>query len=713
MGGGQKETVGLLFVHGIGQQKRFDHLTGSVSEIAELLRRDGHTTCAVIDRTAGWQGAVGEPTATGVAPVTLQVERGGRQTTFECHEVYWADLGARDGIVDTIRFWLWGLGQWAAPVYRDLDAAQLTKGIKDAAGHNLNRQASQLARLPRSVAGNFHKEISARIQLALAGLAALLTLASWTLVKRIGGALFQSAPSPSLLVQYIGDVRTYEEGARPGDTALSDPGYPRRVGIRRRMVSQMVAMGDRAAKHDYDRWYVLGHSLGSVVAYNGLTEIGHTLPNYLGQDQWRRLHRSLKRDPGCRLRDEAEVPLMMPARPPWLAHEDVINRPELFARLSGILTYGSPLNKFAGLWPRIVATATDRKDPNTGHATIKNVFPKACRWINLHAPQDPVAGNLDSFGARAMGPSLIPDAKGKFRTLDSKPQPTQFDGFIPKPETYTTPFWQPYLLAHLNYFQNKAAYASGYAIKHREELARWLINPRQTISAIEPLGPIRIAGKHGIAIAVIGVVLALATTMVTLAGGIGWNLFTGKGAEVWDWHETPQRIACNLVPVLLLASGVVLGAGLLRWAVDSYRNLREAAARLDQVRGTFPLSGAVRLAQQDRMVSGVAPLQAQPAAADQAPPDPFIVRGNEALRRLHARQLAAAVSLIVLSLAVVVGMVYCPAARSARHIGMAEVGLGLFAILAQVIANLTISPLRRAGQVPCWRQCLRAWLAGG
>lgn len=50
---------------------------------------------------------------------------------------------------------------------------------------------------------------------------------------------------------------------------MDGPDEPPRAAIRRRMVPTMVDV----AAAGYDRWYILAHSLGSVVAWNGLMEI--------------------------------------------------------------------------------------------------------------------------------------------------------------------------------------------------------------------------------------------------------------------------------------------------------------------------------------------------------------------------------------------------------------------------------------------------------
>lgn len=77
---------------------------------------------------------------------------------------------------------------------------------------------------------------------------------------------------------------------------------------------------------------------------------------------------------------------MSPRRPIWLNSEDCIDRGMLFGGLRGFLTYGSPLNKFAGLWPKIVPENQDR-DP----------FRKGFQWIHVFHQTDTIAGRVDEF----------------------------------------------------------------------------------------------------------------------------------------------------------------------------------------------------------------------------------------------------------------------------------------------------------------------------
>ena len=100
-GGPEYKRIGLLFVHGIGEQKRFEHLIASVGEFAELmLRAEPDSSVSVVDRTGGWTLPAGTPDPDGRAPMTLTLRTPGKHYEYECHEVWWADLGARSGVFD-------------------------------------------------------------------------------------------------------------------------------------------------------------------------------------------------------------------------------------------------------------------------------------------------------------------------------------------------------------------------------------------------------------------------------------------------------------------------------------------------------------------------------------------------------------------------------------------------------------------------------------
>jgi hypothetical protein len=235
--------------------------------------------------------------------------------------------------------------------------------------------------------------VLARLQLFAVATFFLVATGSVTLVnlalRKLGlGCL----PGAATLVNFVGDVMVYRRPTPAENVPITDLGHPPRTAIRRRMVAALVDM----ATARYDRWYVVAHSLGSVVAFNGLTETAHCLPNYLDERRWRRLVRLGMAGPGEEGRDwpkrepdQGKVPPlhnMEPGRLVWLNDADVIHRDRLFANLRGFLTYGSPLDKFAALWPALVPLNK-----------VQAVFPPEFEWINVYDPTDPVGGRLDGF----------------------------------------------------------------------------------------------------------------------------------------------------------------------------------------------------------------------------------------------------------------------------------------------------------------------------
>jgi hypothetical protein len=526
------DRIGLLFVHGVGEQKRWEHLHASVLEFAELIRRSaGAPSVTIVDRTANWGLPAGTPNLKGEAPISMDVRLPTRRIRFECQEVWWADLGTRSGPLDSLRFWLWGLGQWCAPIYRDMDVSRTAP---------TSGQGARLTAMPRSVVGKV-REVAVRFQLFSAALAAAFVACTWSLAKRLFAFLLGQAPSPTLIVQYVGDIRTFTERAAPGDSALSDPGFPRRVGIRRRMISEMVAL---AAREDVGEWYVLAHSLGTVVAYNGLTEIGHTLPNYLSEAQWRAVPAGWKVDPITRPRDN-EIGKMMPARPHWVEDHEVIDRSQLFARLRGFLTYGSPLDKFSGLWPRIVATATDRTDG-------RSVFPAQCDWVNLYAPTDPVAGRIDCYAQLAPVLPPIRNCRTRWSILAG--------------------------LEHITYFKGFERHRKKHA-EQRLALVEWLLGaPAGDIPKREQRSGIaRFAAW--ILFAILLLLLWAATTAVVVLARSAWDGSASSGGDrFFDWHGFLRSLCETLGPTLSLFVAPILVVGVYRWARETWLNWRLSKA---------------------------------------------------------------------------------------------------------------------------------------
>jgi hypothetical protein len=262
-------------------------------------------------------------------------------------------------------------------------------------------------------------------------------------------------PSVQILLRYVGDVKLYGQQHRHDTWPLSDLGTPPRFMIRRRFARAMV---DTALER-YDRWYVLGHSLGSVVALNGLMEPGHTLPNYLDEERWRRcqsggISRTLTGD------GITDVTRMIPARPAWLDRGDSIERTRLFQMFRGLLTYGSPLDKFAVLFPATVPLNREQ-----------DVFPTSAEWINIHDATDPVAGALDLFG---------PFQHTGAHRHDCRPI---------APVNYSVRCWPIAMWSHIKYFGSPDSNPVADAVQ------KWLITGDSFQSAFERAGAMNLLGR--------------------------------------------------------------------------------------------------------------------------------------------------------------------------------------------------------------------------
>lgn len=374
------EDVGLLLVHGMGEQAHYDHLrstarqlAASISDSKGLIRlniRDEteDEKAPAANKADGERGAI-------IIDAVFRRDGAEEQIRLHLHEVWWADLGIRGGLVPQLKFWIWGLGQWAARVARVGTASSVSDQLM--AMPRFGEQEGPMDPPSR------WRQIWPRMILFAAGLLAFLTFFTWSAIKQVVAFLARTLPQPSLIFLYLGDVKIYTDSAGPRDGTMLDPAQPVRATIRRRMAAAMIEM----AKKPHKKWYILAHSLGTVPAFNLLQETELGLPNYLTREQWAALPRRFKtKTPFMPAGVEPSPDHMMPRRPPWLGPKDGISRRALFSRFAGLVTYGSPLDKFATLWPRTVLLNRQAA-----------IFPKDCEWVNLHDPTDPAAGRLDAF----------------------------------------------------------------------------------------------------------------------------------------------------------------------------------------------------------------------------------------------------------------------------------------------------------------------------
>ncbi len=370
-----RRELGVLLVHGMGEQKPGAHVEKVVRSLIASWGTDYEVrdVCQEPERPRPADPAAGQKgdrdgtearAAEGGRRIVVRVQVGGNQNEtvdLHFHEVWWADLGVRTGL----RYWgrfLWWVVR--APFLRfrartgRFDNRLWRNRARNGGLVELESPRSGMRRLPQFfVLGCFSS-------------LAILVAFTWGLLRRL---LRGFAPSPVVLLESFGDVQIYTEGARADTGSGPDMGLPSRVPISRRMVQKMVSMAER----DYDQWYVMAHSLGSVVAFNGLMEPDYVLPNYLEEGHWDQLDPRFKTQ-----REDDDTENMWPRRPDWLEPTDALSREELFRDLGGFVTYGSPLHVFVDLWPHMVMLNKN------------DVFAKGFRWLNVCSPFDPISGAL-------------------------------------------------------------------------------------------------------------------------------------------------------------------------------------------------------------------------------------------------------------------------------------------------------------------------------
>jgi len=424
----QRVKVGVIFVHGIGEQKRFQHLESEVRKIVDAvidIFGKPHRRSVTVRLDSGDNDAFhGEQMswASGSqAPLHIHVETPTASVDVALHEVWWADINEELTLWKQVRFWLWGT---ALPGI----ATNNQPYLPGATAHT---------RLPAQAG-----ELTAWMRFRLLFVSILFVIAGVSIgtlnfiLKRLR---FDPVLTTATLVNFLSAIKIYLQPERSGGSPMDGPDEPPRFAIRRRMIRTIVDV----ATAGYDRWYIFAHSLGTVVAWNGLMEVDHTLPNYLDEKRWGKiLAQSMN---GQRAGD---VDVMVPSRPNWLTDRDTVDRARLFEKFRGFLSYGSPLDRFSVLWAGAVPINLDEQ-----------VFAAGTEWINVYDPTDPVANWLVNYNP-----------------ADSAPLPGR---------TVLTPVNFPcraspfLLLSHIRYFRRRRWIAKYFVGEDEFALvrlaARWLV----------------------------------------------------------------------------------------------------------------------------------------------------------------------------------------------------------------------------------------------
>lgn len=362
-----RKKILVLIVHGVGEQGRFDQLEGVVASLYQALNYSGRKP--VIEVHYGDQAPRCAPEhALYDRAATLRWNVPGAEAVrIEAHfrEVHWADLDEPMNFVGWWKFVGWALSMSGVRLFRRASVGPPSK-------HGMCAP-KELAPWQRA---------GVRLKLFVLSLVFLILLGTVGLLdvvlKRLSIRIKALERGYRLFFEYLGDVKLYQDWYPRGEPRMDVVGAKSRVAIRRRMVRVLLQTAtDALADPGVHGFYIFAHSLGTVVAFNALMETEAALPNYLTQAEWEALHPSLRKSVGA-VPDYQE-----PRRRPWLDPYDggyaAVNREALFEKCLGFVTVGSPLDRFAALWPAIV--------PVNGQVPGKRV-----QWINVHDVQDIVAG---------------------------------------------------------------------------------------------------------------------------------------------------------------------------------------------------------------------------------------------------------------------------------------------------------------------------------
>ena len=296
-------SVGLVVVHGVGRQQRGDTV--------ELLRSPltAATTAGTPGRLFGRRVIGGAAGASGpVEPsLTLEALLPGGMARVRIYEAYWADLdGGKPAAagaekagkytdIELVGYRLWLLGTLFLPL--------------------LNLVRGRYRARPLSVA----LFAWSYLMLAVVGTVAHVSDALLRLVLGLPGFADTRRKVNRVILEYAGDVYR----------------YVRRGGRERGPYLERFRLAFEQAAAENDEVQVLGHSLGSVIAFDALT--------------------------------------------------GGILRPESAARLSVLHTWGSPLDKFYFVWPGLIRFELDPVPARPVH------------WLNWHHRRDPIGARLDFF----------------------------------------------------------------------------------------------------------------------------------------------------------------------------------------------------------------------------------------------------------------------------------------------------------------------------
>ena len=380
--------IGVLVVHGVGDQTCFEHLENIATHMWQALTDRGRLvapnhppptrqqTKPYVQIRRGtdipYRAHIGTSWREPASSISWWSPAYQRWTEAVFDEIHWSDLKMPLTFWNWLKLIYWAMSIWMVRLFK---TSRFHK-----AGSAVNQPPMPLTH---------GEKMGVRLKLFFTSVLFFLILSTIGVVFFVLSKFFQAhwiRGVYGLIYNYLGDVKLYQDHFARKEPNLEVIGEKSRVAIRRRMVRAVIEMAKACRNGEFDGYYIVAHSLGTVVAYNALMDAEDILPNYLTYEEWtdpslQPFKTKVSPDIACTLPQE-------PRRPPWLALGEGLDRSLLFEHLEGVLTAGSPLNKFAALWPAIVPI---NKFP-IGSPTNR-IIP----WLNVADCQDIVGGSLTAF----------------------------------------------------------------------------------------------------------------------------------------------------------------------------------------------------------------------------------------------------------------------------------------------------------------------------
>lgn len=381
----EQGVVAVLVCHGMGQQVRYQTISSVAESILDQARLDPATAI-----TLPVHVVLSEANDDFLARAELKwEEKSGKKHEVHVYEAYWAPL--TEGKVtywDTIKFllragwrglkcslpWRRTFDRWVFGDARPMPISPYTSigllivlsallaviGVIAAVSLTLAEQWKiALAQHPPSISESFRQWITWGAMF-LPGVGSNPEL-SWPVISHVALWILLTALSFRLryfIVQYVGDVAAYISPYK--DSKFDELRHNiRKIGLNVARVIYGLGAGQNTVS-GYSQVVVVGHSLGSVLAYD-------TLNALINQDQ--------------------------------LCHD---RQKHVIVRTRALITFGSPLDKTAFMF-RLDAHGEEQWIREALAAAMQPLIvdyayrPPSFQWINMWSPMDIISGALNYY----------------------------------------------------------------------------------------------------------------------------------------------------------------------------------------------------------------------------------------------------------------------------------------------------------------------------